>query len=276
MKLALLTSAFALTYSSTVIADSPLIISAHNKQAEALLQGCANLIGTDKPSGFYWVSFNVETQVLMYCDNEREYEGVKGGWTLVWSNLRGGKGKITSDMHWGASIHTLPRYRGAAALPPGADRQSFEVYTGLKWWKQIMSRKEMMYEWAHDYGDQRQIDQRAACAFDLNQPANWTITFVGPRCVTDPGSVMPGFFTYSSGRPWTTIDRDNDTWSQNCGGAFTTGSPWWYGSCWSGSISGGGEASGGSHLNGAYWAGAQVRWGNADGTGAGNGWIYIR
>jgi hypothetical protein len=189
--------------------------------------------------------------------------------------LRGGKGKLTSDMSWGMSIGTLPRYRGAAVLNAGADRQSFEVYTGLKWWKPLMGRKEMMYEWAHDFGDERQIDQRAACTFDLNAVDHWMITFNQANCAADPGSKMPGLFTYSSGRRWSTADADNDDYTGACGKTYT-GSPWWYGGCWTGSISGGGEDNGDGHFNGAYWVESDPRWGSADGTGAGNGWIYIR
>jgi len=249
--------------------------AARNTQLSALVQGCASLIGTAKPSGFYWVTFSPDTQVLMYCNNDYVFNGVKGGWTLVWSNLRGGKGKLTSDMAWGASIATLPRYRGSSIAQPGADLQSFEVYTGLKWWKRLMGRNELMYEWAHDYGDQRQIDQRAACPFDLNPLARWTITFNQAQCVADTGSRLPGLFQAHSGLQWTTIDSDNDTYNANCAAQYS-GTPWWYSACWNGSISGGGENSGSGHFNGAFWTGADTKWGQVDGSGAGNGWIYIR
>jgi hypothetical protein len=213
----------------------------------------------------------------MYCNNDVTYDGLKGGWTLVWSNLRGGRGKVTSDLHWGASIESLPRYRGAAVLGSTPDLQSFEVFTGLRWWRQIMdssNRRELLYEWAANYGDRRQLDHQAACHFDLNPPNKWTITFDAPTCKASIGGTLPGLFSYSTGRPWTTVDVDNDAYQTNCA-ALYSGTPWWYGGCWDGSINGSGESQT-SYLNGAYWQGSANQWGTQSGAGAGNGWIYIR
>lgn len=246
-----------------------------------IIQGCRSLIGTGKPSGFYWTTFDTSTQVLMYCDNQREYNGVVGGWTLVWSNLRGGTGKLATDMAWGASIETLPRYRGAPPGPTQRSLQSFEVFTGLRWWREIADparggRGELLYEWAHDYSldPHRIIDRAAACRFSLSSQANWTITFNDAPCQVLSNGDLPGLFTSHNGRQWSARDRDNDTWNRNCAQEYA--GPWWHYDCWNGSILGGGEREAHGRPNGAYWVSSDTHWGKPDGTGAGNGWIYIR
>lgn len=274
----IIAAAMALLLSTAVAAQTSSPPEARNSRATALRQSCNALAGTAAKSGFYWVTFDLDHQVLMYCNNEISYQGVRGGWTLVWSNLRGGQGKLTSDLHWGASIQTLPRYKGAMITQAAADLQSFEVFTGLRWWRAVMDgggRREMVYEWSHNYGDLRQIDHRAACSFDLNPADNWMITFNAAACKADVGATLPGLFTEHNGKRWSTVDRDNDEYTGNCSASYS-GSPWWYTGCWSGSISGGGEHGSEGYFNGAYWQRSDRKWGEADGTGAGNGWIYIR
>jgi hypothetical protein len=268
----------ALLFATAANAQSSAPPEARNSRATALRQSCNMLADTSAKSGFYWVTFDSDHQVLMYCNNEISNQGVRGGWTLVWSNLRGGQGKLASDLHWGASIQTLPRYKGAMITQAAADLQSFEVFTGLRWWRAIMDgggRREMVYEWSHNYGDLRQVDHRAACSFDLNPADSWMITFNAAACKADVGPDLPELFTTHNGKRWSTVDRDNDEYTDNCSAAYS-GSPWWYTACWGGSISGGGERGGAGYFNGAYWRGSDKKWGDADGTGAGNGWIYIR
>ena len=259
-------------------------IQSENTPATALAGSCLPLATTNprKRSGMYWIKLPGGKTAMFYCKNDagvdENFGGVQGGWTLVWSNLRGGKGKLTSDMHWGASTETLPRYRGGADPDATADLQSFEVFTGLKWWKAMSEagRREMLYEWAPDYTDNRQVVRRAGCPFTLNTATNYTITFTAAGCRPLVGSDLPGLFGYHSGRPWTTVDRDNDAYPSNCA-ALYSGNPWWYGSCWSGSISGGGEDNGSDYRNGAHWIGSVTGWGDTAGaSGAGNGWIYVR
>jgi hypothetical protein len=267
----------AMLVSSAAGAQTSEPLQALNTRTSALQQSCASM-GKSAKSGFYWVTFETDRQVLMYCNNEIEFNGLKGGWTLVWSNLRGGQGKLASDLHWGASIETMPRYRGAMITQASPDLQSFEVYTGLRWWRRIMdsgTRREMFYEWSHDFGDQRQIDRRAACGFDLNSTDQWMITFKTGSCKALAGPDLPGLFTAQNGKRWSTVDRDNDTQGPSCAPSYS-GTPWWYGACWSGSLWGGGENGGQGYFNGAYWTDSARKWGEADGSGAGNGWIYIR
>jgi len=262
----------------------PFGTKAENTLATALVGSCLPLATTSprKPSGMYWVKLpNSNRSALFYCKNDdgpdENFNGVRGGWTLVWSNLRGGKGKLTSDMHWGASIETMPRYNGSADPDVTPDLQSFETFTGLRWWKAIgeAGRREMLYEWARDYSDTRILDRRAACPFALNTDTNYTVVFNSAGCKPLIGTDMPGLFGYHNGRQWTTVDRDNDTYGVNCAGLYS-GNPWWYGACWSGAIAGGGEDNGGDYKNGAHWTGSANSWGDASGGGAGNGWIYVR
>ncbi len=230
--------------------------------------------GADR-SGVYQISSG-GYPFLVYCDMDSE----GGGWTLVWSNLRGGSGKATTDMHWGRAINTLPQVQGWFGQT-GTDLESFEYYIGLKYWVSIANAGdgepwEMMYEWAHNFGQPRVVNRRAVCKFALAPSNMYTITFPENGCSTPVGNELPGIVTYSNGRPLSTIDVDNDGDSGSCSGVMS-GTPWWYGSCWDGSISGGGERSGAGYPNGAYWKSSQRGWGNAaTGHGAGNGWIWIR
>ncbi|MFA6113114.1 MAG: fibrinogen-related protein [Sphingomonas sp.] len=252
-----------------------------NTRASPLNQSCGSMAGKQNAkSGFYWVTLDDEHQVLMYCNNDTTFDNLKGGWTLVWSNLRGGRGKLVSDLHWGASIETLPRYRGAMITQASQDLQSFEVFTGLRWWRRIIDagkRREMAYVWAHNYGDLNQVDRQAGCQFDLVPTDGWMITFKQASCKGIAGTTeLPELFTNQGGNRWSTIDQDNDKYPGSCASLYGGGAPWWYHSCWSGSISGGGELADGGQSNGAYWKGMASKWGEADGTGAGNGWLYIR
>ena len=92
------------------------------------------------------------------------------------------------------------------------------------------------------------------------------------------GSVPTDFFVYHSGASFSTYDGDSS--GNNCVGKYSN-TPFWYKSCWSGSINGGGEytpsPTGFSYKNGAYWTGSDSIWGDAaSGKGGGLGWIYVK
>lgn len=91
------------------------------------------------------------------------------------------------------------------------------------------------------------------------------------------GLRAPAIFAgINNGKQFTTVDVDNDNNTNNCASNYS-GSPFWYESCWSGSFSGGGELDGGGYFNGAYWTGSSKVWADpATGTGAGNGWVFVR
>lgn len=98
-----------------------------------------------------------------------------GGWTLVWSNLKGGIGKPATQITWVRSINSLPVYRGT----PTGDLQSFEVYTGLSHWTPLAPSGQLRYDWTHDYGFA--ADERQICSFTLNASVNYTIALTVAR-----------------------------------------------------------------------------------------------
>lgn len=216
-------------------------------------------------SGPYWLKpTSAAAPFRAYCDMTNQ----GGGWTLVWSNLRGGRSKVTADIQWTRAINTLPLSNGEVT----ADLESFTVFTGLKHYTPLAPGSLMRYDWATDYG--QAIEQRQICPFIFSNTATYQITFNIPACSQPIGSVAAGLFVDHNNNAFTTYDRDLDTYSTNCSALYGN-TPWWYYNCWSGNINGGGETST-NHVNGAYWSGAANQWGAAGGVGGGNGWLYVK
>lgn len=227
---------------------------------------CAALLGA-RPgiaSGPYWLKPpTAKAAFRAYCDMTNE----GGGWTLVWSNLRGGRGKPVTDLQWSAAVNTLPLTRGTLS----ADLESFLVYTGLVHWTPLAPSGKLRYDWIPNYG--QNLDQRAVMSFSLDAGQNYKLTL--SNFVQSVGNSQPGLWIAHNGMQFTTYDADHDQHDTNCSSSYTN-SPWWYTRCWDGSINGGGEVGSASHFNGAYWVGSAASWGAAGGTGAGNGWIYVK
>jgi hypothetical protein len=228
---------------------------------------CAALL-TSRPgiaSSFYWLRpSTVTVPFRSYCDMTTD----GGGWTLVWSNLRGKRGKPMTELQWAAAINTVPLYSSGEMVP---DLESFMVYTGLKHWPALAPNNLLRYSWANDYGSA--IDQSYRCTFAFTG-TNYILGLIG--CTQLVGTVPPGLFGSHNNRPFSTYDRDNDSDSgANCA-TFYANTPFWYAACWSGSINGGGEIPSTDHANGAYWTSSAVGWGTDNGQGGGNGWMFVK
>ena len=126
-----------------------------------------------------------------------------------------------------------------------------------------------MYEWATSGST---INQRVTMVGNVGTSVN-NYTLAIDSINHTVGTVDPGLNSYHKGRPFTSYDNDNDAYSVNCANYYNQ-TPWWYGGCWSGSLNGGGGES--SHSNGAFWSGASNTVSGTNGTGGGNGWIYVR
>ncbi len=227
--------------------------------------------------------------VVVWCDMDTAYGGIVGGWTLVWSNLRCGSGKLATDMPWHKAIDSLPQYKMRSGGRPRT-LEDFEVYTGLD---QIIAlgddiapgdedrtRGELRYVWAPDFKADRALIHDAACAFTIDPADNYKIDFAGSAgsgCNQILGSELPGLFKYHDSRSFSATDRDNDNDDEQCASRFS-GTPFWYKNCWEGSFWGRGEYGVGSHRNGAHWDGNTQEW-SSDAIapkGAGNGWLFVR
>ena len=217
-------------------------------------------------SGIYKINPDGNNEFEVYCDMITD----GGGWTLVWSNLRGGSNKPTTSLNWDNAINTIPIYQNDKQL--NTNLEEVVVYTGLKYWK-LIGENEIRYDWANDYNSN--IDQSFIADYSLDENDFYRLDMTNYN--QRVGETEAGFYLTHNGMKFTTYDSDNDIHLQNenCG-TFYSLTPFWYNSCWSGSINGGGENEGYGHFNGAHWYKANLKWGTDDGDGAGNGWIFIR
>ena len=240
----------------------------------------ASAILADDPyasDGVYWIKpTGVSAAFPVWCKFDKQ-----GAWMLVWSNLRGMKNKVTTNMTWAnATTGTTPLFNiptGIGLKDPNGNpiitdnKELWEVYTPLNLWNSLIGNKKgrLNYEWRHTYN--AGISKSLTC--DINpftSADNYTLHLSNAIEGKDAG-----LYNYHNGRPLTTANSDHDAYGGNCANIYS-GTPWWYGACWSGSINGGGEFSGQGYMNGAYWTSSQKYWATTKGYGGGNGFIYLQ
>lgn len=182
---------------------------------------------------------------------------------MVWSHILDKANYPVVNITWDKAVNSL--YIIDTQI--SNDLTSFQVFVGLKYWNYI-GNKQILYKWALSGINYNQIAIIDGGIGTINN--NYKLELTSSRNLI--GNISPGLFIYHNGVPFSTFDKDNDLSTINCSDQYNR-TPFWYSTCWSGSINGGGGVS---YTNGAYWNGSKTLQDSNTGTGGGNGWIYIK
>jgi hypothetical protein len=191
-------------------------------------------------SGLYWVDpdndGNYSDAWQAWCEMSRD----SGGWTLVLQN----DGFVNTT--W------MPSYQQTTTNPTNVlggqmtdSPAGFDLVVSLAEWGAIGT--EARYE----VGNYPGVRTKAATmtGFTLNASDGYRLAISAVTVVAGTAGDPPGIWGSHRTYRWSTTDVDQDTSSANCANTFG-GFPWWYESCWSGSIWGSNQ---GNYQNRAYW-----------------------
>lgn len=217
------------------------------------------------PSGWYGIRVNNKT-VPLYVN--QDFSG--GGWVCVMANRRftGGMNNLTfHEAVYGINYRTEPsvddgantRGNGPSSLSSLAE---FNIWIGLDYWKALAGRytanKITIAQFASNVNGTSlsgSHSERHLWQFDRFDQSDWRFTGASNIAV-QVGANESGMYGYHalSGFGLTTYDRDVDQNAGNCG-TYYNNNPFWYGSCWSGSMFGGG-----SYVDAPYWTSSSAGW----------------
>jgi len=182
-------------------------------------------------SGVYWVRpLDGGRGFFIWCDMETD----GGGWNVF---SRRFNGEVDFYRPWKAYKHGFGRKRGEHWL--GLNK----IHRLSKTMPHTLRINLVAFDGTRGYGTWR--------TFMVDDEAHkFTLT---ARKFRDFG--VGNSLRYHSGRPFSTYDRDNDAWANNCASYFH--GAWWYGACHNSNLNGKYYAAPGKHpanyADGADW-----------------------